>query len=123
MYNVSGHLRVVVVEDDPAVRHLIDRALTSRGHNVLVASHAGEAWALLFDFPHAPHLALVDLVLPGTRGLTLADDLRQKYVDMRVVFMTGATLDADILTAQARGPLLEKPFTLQALISLVEAPA
>ena len=114
-------MRVLVVEDEPAVRHLIDRLLTGRGHHVLTAPTAAEATALLYDFPGALDVALLDLILPGMSGLTYAEQLERMFPGVRVVIMTGWMDGAQLGAAEARGPLLWKPFSRESLISATES--
>ena len=114
-------LRVLVVEDEPAVRHLIDRLLTRRGHHVLAASSAVNAAAMLLDYGVAIDAALVDVALPGIGGLEFAADLQRDFPFARIVMMTG-WLDNDQLgVAQTRGPVLLKPFRPEALFTIVES--
>ena len=102
-------MRVLVVEDEPAVRHVLDILLTRRGHHVLTAPCAHEAFALLLDFPQVPHLALIDLALPRMGGFAFGEMLRRDFPDVRLVFMTGWAEHHDIVQAQRVGELLMKP--------------
>ncbi len=114
-------MRVLVVEDEPSVRHVIDRLLTPRGHHVLTAPNAGEAAALLIDYGWTIDVALVDVVLPGTSGLVYAEELRRRYPRANVVLMTGWLEPDKLNAARQRGPVLLKPFTAQTLIATTEA--
>ena len=114
-------LRVLVVEDEPSVRHLIDRLLTRRGHHVIAAPTATAAAAMLIDHGVPIDAALVDVALPGISGLTYATELQRAFPGARIVMMTG-WLDGDQVTAaRAHGPVLLKPFHPDALITVVEA--
>ncbi len=114
-------MRVLVVEDEPSIRLLIDRVLTPRGHHVLTASSAGEAMALLLDFPTAPDVAVLDLVLPGMGGLTYSERLRDQFPGIRLIFMAGWTDGAPVEAALAHGPVVRKPFTPGELRTVVES--
>jgi CheY-like chemotaxis protein len=117
---------MLVVEDDPAVRHFLDRLLAPEGDHLLIASTADDAAALLLDFPVTPDVALLDVVLPGLTGGEYAAVLRQRYPQIALVFITGF-VGHDIpelahpLIADARvaGRFLEKPFRPEALLDLV----
>lgn len=113
-------MRILVVEDDPGVRHLIDRVLTRRGHHVIAAPSANEAWALLLDFPEPPHVALLDVILPDVFGPVLADRLRESFPQIRFIFMTGWLDPQHEEATQQRGALLRKPFTTPELVELVD---
>jgi DNA-binding response OmpR family regulator len=114
-------VRILVVEDDPVVRHFVDAVLTRRGHNVLVASSAFEAAALLLDFPDPPDVALLDVMLPGMTGLVYSDHLVRQFPAIRLVFMTGLPDRPERVLAEARGVLLAKPFGVTALLAAISA--
>lgn len=103
-------VRVLVVEDEPAVRGMVDIVLTRHGHNVLAAATADLARALLYDFPTPPDVALLDVVLPGMSGLVFADELSRQFPAIRLVFMTGWTDRVAQAEAMRRGTLIAKPF-------------
>jgi two-component system cell cycle sensor histidine kinase/response regulator CckA len=115
-------MRVLVVEDEPLVRHLIDRAVTGHGHHALLASTVFDAMALLLDFPEAPDIALLDMVLPGMGGLAYASLLEQQFPGIRLVFMTGWLDHTQLADAEKRGTLLPKPFTLHRLFTALGLP-
>jgi two-component system cell cycle sensor histidine kinase/response regulator CckA len=64
---------VLVVEDDPAIRRLVRRALESCGYGVIDASSAEEALVHLAAGAPPVDLLLTDVVLPGASGRELAD--------------------------------------------------
>jgi DNA-binding response OmpR family regulator len=115
----SGTMRVLVVEDEPSVRHVVDRILTPRGYDVILASTAYAAAAILLDFPAPPDVALLDLVLPGKDGLVYATELQGQFPKIRFVFMTGWINSHLSVAAEAYGPLLAKPFTPEALLEAI----
>jgi two-component system cell cycle sensor histidine kinase/response regulator CckA len=112
-------MRVLVVEDEPAVRHVIDRVLTQQGHRVLTAPSAFEAMALLLDFPDPPDLAVLDLIMPGMGGLAYADWLQHAFPTIRLMFITGWLDRPEAAQAQKRGTLLAKPFSPQKLLDTI----
>lgn len=115
-------MRVLVVDDEPPIRHLVDRLLTRRGHDVLTAPSVFEAMALLLDFPAPLDLALLDVRLPGMAGLAYADQLERAHPAIRLVFMTGSVDEAELVAAETRGSLILKPFGVRDLIAAVEVP-
>ncbi len=115
-------MRVLVVEDEPAIRHLIDRLLTRRGHHVLTAPNALLAAAILIDYGVTLDIALIDLSLPGgTSGIAFADRLGVQFPALRVIFMTGHLEPEKLAEAARRGPLLLKPFTSDQLLTIMAA--
>jgi PAS domain S-box-containing protein len=119
--------RILVVEDDPAVRTLTCRILQRRGHEVTPAADPEEALALLGGRAAGTadpyELVLTDLVMPGMDGADLAQRIRRVAPDIRVVYMSGYVEEA-VLTRVADdrcATLLEKPFRASALLRAVEA--
>jgi PAS domain S-box-containing protein len=84
-----GHERILIVEDEAGVRTLLKRVLTDAGFAVRVASNSREAERLAGDDASAFDLVLTDVVMPGMNGRELADRLRARRPDLRVLFMSG----------------------------------
>jgi len=111
-------MRVLVVEGEPAVRHLVDRVLTARGHFVLVAPSMFEAFALTLDFPESIDVALLDVLTPGAGGFAYVDHLKRQFPAVRIVLMIARN---DVSKVPSTLALLFKPFTPQTLISIAES--
>ncbi len=103
--------RVLLVENDEALRMSIVRALRARGIGVdafaspvdaLAAVQAGGVWSR----------ALIDLVLPHMDGATLAEKILQHLPEMEVTFATGGTDAAVLCRAHALGVVIWKPIGL-----------
>jgi two-component system, cell cycle sensor histidine kinase and response regulator CckA len=108
-----GHL--LVVEDQPELAQLIQHLLEPAGYTVTVLTDPQSAIAGLPD-GITPGLLLTDVVMPGMTGPELAAALRERYPDLRVVYMSGyaaAVLDDD-------ANLVQKPFTRDTLLAAVE---
>jgi two-component system, cell cycle sensor histidine kinase and response regulator CckA len=111
---LSG-VRVLLVEDEPAIRAMLVRQFERLGATVESAEHGRQALeraaAIGFD------LLVTDMVMPGMTGLSLAFELRKRTPALLVLLMTGysepALLDDAASLANAR--LLHKPFTSHAL--------
>jgi CheY-like chemotaxis protein len=115
-----SRMRVLVVENEPAVRHVIDIALTRAGHHVVAAPSVFDAMALLLDFAHTPDVALLDLIMPGMGGLAYAEMLRRQHPAIRLVFMTGWQEHPDVDAAAQIGTILFKPFAPHVVRAAVE---
>jgi PAS domain S-box-containing protein len=108
-----GHERIVVTEDDAAVRTSVAKHLRSLGYTVTEASD-GEAGLAALTAAEQPYdLLLTDVVMPGRlNGKALADEAARRWPAMRIVFMSGYSEDAIIhhgrLDPGVR--LLAKPF-------------
>jgi len=104
-----GRERVLVVDDEPAVRALCGRMLRSLGYEVIEAASSSAALGLNIDEPAA--LLVADVVMPGLSGPELARRLRERWPGLRVLHVTGDPNDAQLLAA-TEAVLLRKPFNL-----------
>ena len=105
--------RVLIAEDDSAVREFVSRVLAHGGHDVATASDGLEALNLLdgesFD------LLLTDIVMPNLDGIALALKVAKDYPHMPVLLMTGYAAERqrahnlDVLIHD----VITKPFTLR----------
>ena len=124
----AGQLRVLVVDDEPAIRSALTRYLVRRrGHHVDAASDGHEALRLIQDAT-TPHDVIVsDLRMPGLGGDQLLERLRgfRAGLEKRVIFLTGdaASGHAARVLAEARVPVLFKPIELSTIADHIEAHA
>jgi CheY-like chemotaxis protein len=113
--------RLLVIDDEPALRGAVSTFLLSLGHHVDVAATAGEARALLGANEY--DVVLLDVRMPGEGGATLYHELNERDPRQanRVVFVTSDLRSeaALRLLAIADRPSLSKPFHLDDLASVV----
>lgn len=122
------HEVILVVEDEPAVRQLSVDALTELGYKVLEADGAATALRL---FDAHPEIALLftDIVMPDVNGRKLADEVRGRRPDLKVLFTTGYTRNAVVHNGvlDPGVELIGKPFTIEELAAkvrqMLDAPA
>jgi two-component system cell cycle sensor histidine kinase/response regulator CckA len=119
-------LRVLVVEDEPAVRSLVASVLLGAHYRVAVARDGEEALTLLASVQEPFDLIVTDLAMPGIGGMTLAHRLHEHGSSRhRMLFISGHShhMPAELATF---GRLLAKPFTpaelLEAVLETMEAP-
>ena len=79
--------RLLIIDDDEMFCHVLSRALTRRGFDVLVAHDADQALSLARQ--HHPAIATLDLKLEHSSGLKLLPELLEVVPDCRVVVLTG----------------------------------
>lgn len=106
---VRGDETVLLVEDEPAVRVLMERVLRSLGYHLLVAGDGREALTVAAAHAGKIHLLLTDLVMPEMGGLELAEALVALRPDTRVLLCSGYISDPE-LTNRAHA-LLPKPYS------------
>jgi two-component system cell cycle sensor histidine kinase/response regulator CckA len=118
----GGSARILLVEDEPAVRDLAQEALARCGYRVLAAATPAEAQALAEQHHGRINLLLTDVIMPELSGPELADRLTRGQRDMRVLYMSGYTDDvlADHGVPGAGAAFLAKPFTPEALSRAVQ---
>jgi len=110
--------RVLVVDDDDAVRGFVGRALQHGGYEVLAAADGREALRLVESQQRPLDLFLIDWMMPEMTGSDLAGVLRRTDPDVKILYLTGF---GDALFT-AKGTLweheafLEKPATLTGLL-------
>jgi DNA-binding response OmpR family regulator len=110
-------MRILVVDDEPAIRHLIDRLLTRRGHHVLVAPSAGEANAMVLDSWLPIDAAVLDIGLPGMNGLAFGELLVGLFPGIRLIFISGWAEWPGHENRPAGSALLSKPFNMANLLT------
>jgi PAS domain S-box-containing protein len=112
-----GSERILLVEDDTAVRTVTARLLAAQGYQVTQAKDATAALHELHRAQHSLHLMITDVVLPGISGRELADIVSKNWPETRILFVTGYTDDV-VLKGKLISDelaLLQKPFTSDAL--------
>ncbi len=113
-----GHETVLVVEDDAAVRMLMQTTLERHGYRVMVAQGPTDALAQARATAPAIDLVIVDLVLPEGGGEALAANMHALRTGVRVLYISGQPdrLAAGQPTLSPIGILLAKPFTANRLL-------
>jgi PAS domain S-box-containing protein len=106
-------LTVLVVEDQDSVRGLACLALRACGYHVLEASSGDEALRLAEAVEGGCQLAVTDVVMPGMSGKTLAEQLRARWPEIKVLYMSGYPNEVLLRHGLMNDEIhyLEKPFT------------
>jgi two-component system cell cycle sensor histidine kinase/response regulator CckA len=112
---------LLVVEDEPAVRNVVERVLKRSGYRVLLAGTGEEALDLLAREKGAVALLVTDVVMPGMSGAELAGRARGLRPGLPVLFMSG--YDDEVVShhgvLNAGVEFIQKPFSPQVLASRV----
>jgi two-component system response regulator GlrR len=111
--------RILFVDDDAGLRHLLALRLTSAGYAVETASSGVEALGRAADFQ--PDLVITDIQMEGMDGMQLFDALRRNAPTLPVVVLTAHGTIPDAVDATHRGVFgyLTKPFDSQSLLDCV----
>jgi CheY-like chemotaxis protein len=114
--------RILVADDEPAIRMLLRFFLERRGYDVIEASSAAEIFRILET--ERPDVLLLDIHLGSEDGLAIGAGLRQErqYSSLTIVFMSGVTDQVEIgrLSRQWNLPILVKPFDFDALLRAID---
>ncbi|MFI4940949.1 MAG: sigma 54-interacting transcriptional regulator, partial [Burkholderiales bacterium] len=111
--------RVLLVDDDPDLLHLLSMRLRSAGYRVTAVASAEAAMAHIAA--EMPALVITDVRLPGRDGLALFDDIRSRHAALPVILLTahGTIPDAVQATAHGAYAYLTKPFDAKMLMDKV----
>ncbi|MFO7892304.1 MAG: PAS domain S-box protein [Longimicrobiales bacterium] len=114
---------ILLVEDDEALRHVMERMLTRAGYRVLGASSGKHALEVLNDRPAdaEPVLVISDVVMPDLPGPAMMRALREAGYDAPVLFTSGYSPEdaRDLVDHFPGSRFLEKPFTSAQLLAEV----
>jgi len=113
--------RILSVEDEPSIRQVCQRALTSQGYQVDFAQNGVAAESMLMKADY--DLILVDIKTPVMDGKQLYRYIEKRYPQLagRVIFTTGDVINSDTQSflEQTGRPFLLKPFSPDELKALV----
>ena len=116
----ASPLRLLVIDDEPAIRKLLRMGLNTQGHQVLEATNARTA---LQQLATKPDLVILDLGLPDMEGLDLLRQIRERDAAVPVVVLTSR--DDEVAKVQAldsgADDYVTKPFGMNELFARIRA--
>ena len=117
----AGHETILVAEDEPMVRQLTVTTLERAGYVVYSAADGEEAMQLFDTHRSDISLVLLDAVMPRRSGHEVHRHINEHSPNTRVICCTGYDRETARLgcLTQEKVPLLQKPFTAQALLQIV----
>ncbi|MDP9313066.1 MAG: response regulator [Chloroflexota bacterium] len=115
---MSTERRILVVEDDHAIRDFVEMALQDEGYLVVTASDGAAALEIVDRFQ--PHLILLDMRMPVVDGREFVAAYRQlPDPQARIVVFTATKNAAALAETVAADGVLAKPFSLEELLNLI----
>ena len=113
--------RILVVDDDPAIRRMLERTLQAEGYDTRTAPDGGAALATAESWP--PHAIVLDVVMPGIDGHAVARRLRHKGDAVPILFLTARDEVSDRVAGLDAGAddYLVKPFAPDELAARLRA--
>lgn len=114
-------MRVLLVEDDPAIASLLERYLTRFQHQVRAFDDSFQALQQFAIDPHAYDIAVTDLSLEGLSGEELVVELLNKRPELPIIIATGYPYSTDHLPENVRKQvrILQKPFLPRELMEVL----
>jgi signal transduction histidine kinase len=115
---VRGMETLLLVEDEPSVRHLACSILQSQGYNVLSANNGKEGLRMARECKAGLiQLVITDVIMPQMSGKVMAEWLKEVYPDLKILFTSGYTDDAIVEQGVLEPGIafLPKPYTPAAL--------
>ena len=111
---------LLIVDDDPAIRRMLERTLTAEGYEVRTAPTAGRRGRARGSLPDA---VVLDIVMPGIDGLHVAERVRAKGLALPILFLTARDSVPDRVAGFESGgdDYLAKPFATAELLVRLRA--
>jgi len=118
---MSPKATILVVDDEPDVRDVLEEYLVAHGYAAMGAESASAAKAMAAA--HPIDLALVDINMPGEDGLSLARHLRERYAKIAIIILTSAGTVVDRIVGLEMGAddYVPKPFDPRELVARVKS--
>ncbi|MDS1270286.1 response regulator transcription factor [Lipingzhangella sp. LS1_29] len=116
-----GQPHVLVVDDEPNIRDLVQAALRFHGFDVTTAA-TGSA-GLTQARAQSPDLIVLDVLLPDINGFDVCRQLRAEHNHVPVIYLTARDTPSDTVTGLSLGgdDYVTKPFSVEALVARVRA--
>jgi CheY-like chemotaxis protein len=112
-------MRILLVEDEPHIRHLVSSILRQMGHQISEADNGLTALELFRNT--SPDLVMTDLTMPQMDGLELIEKLNQENPDLPIIAMSA--YPDQMTQARQKGVrhFLAKPFAYKQLVDVVQS--
>lgn len=114
-------LKVLYVEDEPFLSHIVSDGLKSSGYSVQVV---GDGNLVMDTYQELkPDICILDIMLPSKDGYTIARELKAIQPDLPVIFLSAKVLTEDVVKGFKSGgnDYLKKPFSMEELLVRMEA--
>ena len=118
---MAGETRTTADTDRDRNRMPIE-TLEFFGYKVLVANSGSAAIKIINQTNYPIELLITDVVMPGMNGQELAETVRSKQADIKIIFMSGYTehiLEQDLISSDLKQAFLRKPISIDMLIHKV----
>ena len=113
---------IVIVDDDPAIAHLISDALEDEQLESIVFENPGAALNYILSAPRDISLILLDIMMPNLSGMEICRTIRDK-VDCPIIIVSakGKTLDTVLGLEMGADDYISKPFVVEEFVARIKA--
>lgn len=113
-------ISILIVDDEPDIREILQFNLQNEGYNIDLAESAEQA-AKVLSPKHK--LILLDVMMGGISGFKFADQLRKDGIKTPIIFLTAKNTENDMLTGFSIGgdDYISKPFSIKEVIARVKS--
>ena len=117
---MDKEIRVLVVDDEPRICHLIFDVLVQEGYVVDISFSGTDALQMIKK--HNYHMLITDLEMPGIDGLELIQKVKKKNSEIRAIMITGNAIDDVAVWAVRYGidNYMKKPFNIIKLKEMIK---
>jgi len=97
-------MKILIAEDDPVFRHVLETVLVNWGYDVVVAENGNDALRILRS-GDPPRLAILDWMMPGLNGVEVCRKVREKIIDpyTYIILLTSQQREEDLVTGMEAG--------------------
>ena len=112
----NENIDIILAEDEPALGLIVKESLETRGFKVRLCEDGNKAWDQ-FNKQH-PQVLVLDVMMPGLDGFSLAKKIRLENENVPIIFLTAKSQTEDVLEGFDVGgnDYLKKPFSMEELI-------
>lgn len=112
--------KILYVEDEIFLAKIVSETLQSRGYEVILESDG--AYAIKKFEQSAPDVCILDIMLPNKDGFAIADEIREKNIEVPIIFLSAKSAVNDVVNGFKMGAndYIRKPFSMEELIVRIE---
>jgi PAS domain S-box-containing protein len=118
---VAGRGHILLADDDPVLRRMLEDALAKLGYRVTACSDGAEALTLYREAPQTIDLVFLDVMMPSLSGLSVLATMREQNPEVRAVLCSARPLETNGPTACGAFAFLQKPFSLAEMARVIAA--
>ena len=119
-YNMGASLPILVVDDDQAMRNMLETVLLDEGYSVILARNGKEGLEMVAQ--QRPALVLLDLMMPVMDGWQFLDAIKQlpEYADLPILLLSASRQIVNTARDNPVKGFISKPFELAKLLSSID---